>query len=55
VIEPSPHEGHGSESDIKDIGLSPRDNGVCRWLYIVGAAKSQLGADAEAVAWREPL
>ena len=21
VIEPSPHEGHGSESDIKDIGL----------------------------------
>jgi class 3 adenylate cyclase len=31
--------------------LSPRDNGVYRWLYIVGAAKLQLCADAEAVAW----
>jgi hypothetical protein len=23
MIEPSPYEGHGSESDIKDIGLPP--------------------------------
>jgi len=33
------------------LRLSPRDNGVCRWLYVVGGAKLQLGADAEAVGW----
>ncbi len=41
-----------TEAHVQDaLRLSPRDNGVYRWLYIVGAAKLQLGADAEAVAW----
>jgi TolB-like protein len=40
-----------TEAHVQDaLRLSPRDNGVYRWLYIVGAAKLQLGADAEAVA-----
>ena len=40
-------EAHVQEA----LRLSPRDNGVCRWLYIIGGAKLQLRADAEAVAW----
>jgi TolB-like protein/class 3 adenylate cyclase len=41
-----------TEAHVKDaLRLSPRDNGVYRWLYIVGGAKLQLGADAEAVGW----
>lgn len=40
-------EAHVQEA----LRLSPRDDGVYRWLYIIGAAKLQLGADAEAVAW----
>jgi TolB-like protein/class 3 adenylate cyclase len=41
-----------TEAHVQDaLRLSPRDRGVYRWLYIVGAAKLQLGANAEAVAW----
>jgi TolB-like protein len=40
-------EAHVQEA----LRLSPRDNGVYRWLYVTGGAKLQLGADAEAVAW----
>ena len=40
-------EGHILEA----FRLSPRDMGAHRWMYIVGVAKIQLGADAEAVAW----
>lgn len=40
-------EAHVQEA----LRLSPRDRGVYRWLYIIGGAKLQLGADAEAVAW----
>ena len=46
--------GHSAETEahVQDaLRLSPRDNGVHRWLYIIGAAKLQLGADAEAVTW----
>jgi TolB-like protein len=35
----------------KALRLSPQDEGIHRWLYIIGAAKLQLGADAEAVMW----
>jgi TolB-like protein len=40
-------EAHVQEA----LRLSPRDSGVYRWLYVIGGAKLQLGADAEAVAW----
>jgi TolB-like protein len=41
-----------TEAHVQDaLRLSPRDNGVYRWLYVVGGAKLQLGADAEAVGW----
>ena len=41
-----------TEAHVQDaLRLSPRDNAVYRWLYIVGGAKLQLGADAEAVGW----
>jgi TolB-like protein/class 3 adenylate cyclase/Flp pilus assembly protein TadD len=41
-----------TEAHVQDaLRLSPRDNGAYRWLYIIGAAKLQLGADAEAVTW----
>jgi TolB-like protein/Tfp pilus assembly protein PilF len=40
-------EGHILEA----IRLSPRDKGTYWWMYCVGMAKIQLGADAEAVAW----
>ena len=41
-----------TEAHVREaLRLSPRDNGVFRWLYIIGGAKLQLGADAEAVAW----
>jgi TolB-like protein len=41
-----------TEAHVQDaLRLSPRDNGVYRWLYIIGGAKLQLRADAEAVAW----
>jgi TolB-like protein/Flp pilus assembly protein TadD len=41
-----------TEAHVQDaLRLSPRDIGVYRWLYIVGGAKLQLGADAEAVGW----
>jgi TolB-like protein/class 3 adenylate cyclase/Tfp pilus assembly protein PilF len=33
------------------LRLSPRDTSAFRWLYIVGGAKLQVNADAEAVAW----
>jgi tetratricopeptide (TPR) repeat protein len=39
-----------TEAHVQDaLRLSPRDNGV--YQYIIGAAKLQLGADAEAVTW----
>jgi len=40
-------EGHILEA----FRLSPRDLGANRWMHVVGIAKIQLGADAEAVAW----
>ena len=45
--------GRGAETEahVQDALRPPRDNGVYRWLYIIGAAKLQLGADAEAVTW----
>jgi TolB-like protein len=46
--------GRSSETEAhvqEALRLSPRDDSVYRWLYIIGGAKLQLGADAEAVAW----
>jgi TolB-like protein/class 3 adenylate cyclase/Tfp pilus assembly protein PilF len=40
-------EGHILEA----LRLSPRDIFAHRWLYFVGVAKIQLGADAEAAGW----
>jgi hypothetical protein len=40
-------EAHVQEA----LRLSPRDVFANRWMMFVGIAKSQLGADAEAVAW----
>jgi tetratricopeptide (TPR) repeat protein len=40
-------EGHILEA----LRLSPRDMMAYQWMYCVGAAKVQLGPDAEAVAW----
>jgi TolB-like protein len=40
-------EGHVVEA----LRLSPRDIGAYWWMFGVGRAKIQLGADAEAVAW----
>jgi TolB-like protein len=40
-------EAHAHEA----FRLSPRDIFAFRWMNFVGLAKSQLGADAEAVAW----
>jgi tetratricopeptide (TPR) repeat protein len=40
-------EGHILEA----LRLSPRDIGAYWWVFCVGRAKIQLGADAEAVAW----
>ena len=41
-----------TEAHIQEaLRLSPRDDGVFRWMNYVGVAKLMLGADAEAVAW----
>jgi TolB-like protein/class 3 adenylate cyclase len=41
-----------TEADINEaLRLSPRDIFAFRWMLFVGIAKSQLGAEAEAVAW----
>ena len=40
-------EGHIHEA----FRLSPRDICAYRWMHVVGLAKLQLGADAEAVGW----
>jgi tetratricopeptide (TPR) repeat protein len=40
-------EAHTNEA----LRLSPRDIYAFRWMNGVGIAKSQMGADAEAVAW----
>jgi tetratricopeptide (TPR) repeat protein len=41
-----------TEANIHEaLRLSPRDEGVHRWMSWVGLAKLQLGADAEAVMW----
>jgi TolB-like protein/class 3 adenylate cyclase len=40
-------EGHVLEA----LRLSPRDIGAYWWMYAVGRAEIQLGADAKAVAW----
>jgi TolB-like protein/class 3 adenylate cyclase len=40
-------EGHILEA----LRLSPRDVSAFRWMFFVGAAKLQLGADAEAADW----
>jgi tetratricopeptide (TPR) repeat protein len=45
--QPAETEGHILEA----FRLSPRDMIAYLWMYFVGAAKLQLGADAEAVAW----
>jgi len=46
--------GRGAEAEthIQDaFRLSPRDTAAFKWMHYAGLAKSQLGADAEAVAW----
>jgi TolB-like protein/class 3 adenylate cyclase len=46
--------GRGAETEVhihEALRLSPRDIGAFRWMMFVGIAKSQLGADAEAVVW----
>jgi TolB-like protein len=41
-----------TEAHIQEaLRLSPRDDGVHRWMNYVGFAKLMLGADAEAVVW----
>ncbi|MBR0693055.1 adenylate/guanylate cyclase domain-containing protein [Bradyrhizobium lablabi] len=40
-------EGHVLEA----LRISPRDVSAFRWMFFVGAAKLQLGADAEAAGW----
>jgi TolB-like protein/class 3 adenylate cyclase len=40
-------EAHANEA----LRLSPRDTGAFRWMQIVGVAKLQVGADAEAIVW----
>jgi tetratricopeptide (TPR) repeat protein len=46
--------GGGGETEAhvnEALRLSPRDTLAHRWLVVVGLAKAQLGADAEAVIW----
>lgn len=46
--------GHGEETEVhvqEALRLSPRDTSAYLWLGWVGVAKSQLGAEEEAVAW----
>lgn len=46
--------GRGAETEAhvnEALRLSPRDISAFRWLQMVGFAKVQLNADAEAVAW----
>jgi tetratricopeptide (TPR) repeat protein len=46
--------GRGAETEAQiheALRLSPRDIGAFRWMMFVGIAKSQFGADAEAVVW----
>ena len=46
--------GRGEETEaftLEALRLSPRDTSTYLWLIWVGNAKSQLGADEEAVAW----
>jgi tetratricopeptide (TPR) repeat protein len=46
--------GRAAETEphiLEALRLSPRDEGVHRWMSWVGLAKLQLGADAEAIVW----
>ena len=46
--------GRAAETDahvVEAFRLSPRDIAAYQWMHIVGTAKLQLRADAEAVAW----
>ena len=46
--------GRAAETEahiLEALRLSPRDVVAHRWMHIVGLAKIQLGADAEAAAW----
>ena len=46
--------GRAAETEahvVEAFRLSPRDIAAYQWMHIVGTAKLQLGADAEAVAW----
>jgi TolB-like protein/Tfp pilus assembly protein PilF len=46
--------GRAAETEahiLQALRLSPRDNQASGWMTAVGAAKIQLGADAEAAAW----
>ena len=46
--------GRGAETEAhvnEAFRLSPRDTLAHRWMLMVGLAKAQLGADAEAVVW----
>jgi tetratricopeptide (TPR) repeat protein len=46
--------GRGTETEAhiqEALRLSPRDDGVHRWMHYVGFAKLILGADSEAVVW----
>jgi len=47
IGRPAETEGHVQEA----LRLSPRDEGVHRWMSYVGLAKLHLGADAEAAEW----
>jgi TolB-like protein/class 3 adenylate cyclase/Tfp pilus assembly protein PilF len=46
--------GRSAETEahiLEAFRLSPRDINTFRWMNVIGVAKSQMGADAEAVAW----
>ncbi|UPJ48694.1 adenylate/guanylate cyclase domain-containing protein [Bradyrhizobium sp. 200] len=46
--------GRAAETEahvVEALRLSPRDISAYQWMHIVGTAKLQLGAEAEAVAW----
>jgi TolB-like protein/class 3 adenylate cyclase len=46
--------GRSAETEahiLEAFRLSPRDINAFRWINAIGIAKSQMGADAEAVAW----
>src|SRR5215831_6822186 len=54
VVWPKLLVGRAAETEghvLEALRLSPRDIFANLWMYFVGRAKLQLGADAEAVDW----